>query len=194
MKERINDNPLCGFCSTGHHDQCPGGVRNGDGKIFLCQCGCDRSQQRRCTDCNTREPELVGPDWLCYDRDACAATVSAKLAANPTIQQINASRERAAQAQREERQRTAAVRVRSTSGDAESPEPRQKRPARSSRPVDCTCGCGGQTKGGKFLPGHDSKYLTILASQGDDDAARESAAQISPAFLAKLNRRIELRK
>ncbi len=30
------------------------------------------------------------------------------------------------------------------------------RPIRA--PQECLCGCGGMTKGGKFLPGHDSKY------------------------------------
>ena len=26
----------------------------------------------------------------------------------------------------------------------------------------CGCGCGGQTKGGIFLPGHDSKLLSAI--------------------------------
>lgn len=34
---------------------------------------------------------------------------------------------------------------------------------RSGRaPKDCECGCGGQTKGGRFLPGHDAKYHSAL--------------------------------
>jgi hypothetical protein len=26
----------------------------------------------------------------------------------------------------------------------------------------CLCGCGGQTKGGRFLPGHDAKLKKVL--------------------------------
>jgi hypothetical protein len=34
---------------------------------------------------------------------------------------------------------------------------------------DCQCGCGGHTKGGRFLPGHDAKLkkeLITLALSG----------------------------
>jgi len=33
---------------------------------------------------------------------------------------------------------------------------RAKAPPKTPRP--CTCGCGGQTRGGRFLPGHDAKF------------------------------------
>ncbi len=46
---------------------------------------------------------------------------------------------------------------------AEAPEPK---PARAPRPVRepkaCLCGCGGMTKGGTFLPGHDARYHAAL--------------------------------
>ena len=29
-------------------------------------------------------------------------------------------------------------------------------------PQSCGCGCGGQTKGGRYLPGHDAKHKGIL--------------------------------
>ena len=42
---------------------------------------------------------------------------------------------------------------------------------RSTRPQRCACLCGGVTKGGKFIPGHDSKLLkAILAHIGGDIA------------------------
>ena len=32
---------------------------------------------------------------------------------------------------------------------------------------DCNCGCGGKTRGGEFLPGHDSKlYAAIIDEVG----------------------------
>lgn len=31
---------------------------------------------------------------------------------------------------------------------------------------DCRCGCGGQTKGGTFLPGHDARYHAALRKAG----------------------------
>jgi hypothetical protein len=30
---------------------------------------------------------------------------------------------------------------------------------------ECECGCGGHTKGGRFLPGHDSKLKKELIGQ-----------------------------
>jgi hypothetical protein len=41
---------------------------------------------------------------------------------------------------------------------------------------DCECGCGGTTKGGAFIPGHDAKrksYLINAAKAGDADALAE---------------------
>ena len=29
-------------------------------------------------------------------------------------------------------------------------------------PRSCNCGCGGQTKGGRYLPGHDQKLRTAI--------------------------------
>ena len=43
------------------------------------------------------------------------------------------------------------------------------------------------TKGGKFLPGHDAKYLTILRGMPADQADR-LAAGVSPTYAAKLKR------
>lgn len=42
----------------------------------------------------------------------------------------------------------------------------------------CQCGCGGMTKGGRFLPGHDAKLKSALrkrANDGDQDAINELA-------------------
>ena len=29
---------------------------------------------------------------------------------------------------------------------------------------ECLCGCGGRTKGGRFLPGHDAKLKKVLVA------------------------------
>lgn len=53
---------------------------------------------------------------------------------------------------------------------------------------ECLCGCGGHTRGGRFLPGHDSKYLNVLiglpAEQGES-----MARAVSEAFHRKYRRR-----
>ena len=38
---------------------------------------------------------------------------------------------------------------------------------RSSKPKTgtCVCGCAGETKGGKFLPGHDARFVSTLVGQ-----------------------------
>ncbi len=44
--------------------------------------------------------------------------------------------------------------------------PRAKRVTKAAegrQPKECLCGCGGMTKGGRFLPGHDAKYHSALA-------------------------------
>lgn len=53
----------------------------------------------------------------------------------------------------------------------------------------CGC-CGGPTKGGKFLPGHDSKYLNQLLVNPDRGRAAELADQVSPAFRRKFDARV----
>ena len=63
--------------------------------------------------------------------------------------------------------------------------------ARQARPRPhpaCRC-CGEPTKGGKFLPGHDSKYLSQLLADSDLERAAELAGQVSPAFRRKFDTR-----
>lgn len=65
---------LCGFCSTGHHDLCPGGILNGNlTEVVLC--GCDEHPiHPRCLDCNNREADEVNREtWTCIDVEACSA-------------------------------------------------------------------------------------------------------------------------
>lgn len=172
----------CGHCNVGHHGTCPGGVRNGDGSIYRCGCSCERAAQRRCTDCNNRRPEEVGEDWRCLDRDACRADVERRVAESSIGKFLAQWRsERAQEARREPL-------VGPDGQTCRVSTPRSSR-APSRAGAGCLCGCGGTTKGGKFLPGHDSKYLNQLVERGDQEA-RELALAVSEAFAAKFEKRI----
>jgi len=49
--------------------------------------------------------------------------------------------------------------------DRAAPVDPAKEPTRAKRsktPLPCTCECGGMTKGGKFLPGHDARYYSRM--------------------------------
>jgi len=50
---------------------------------------------------------------------------------------------------------------------AEAAVNKPKAVRKAKEPKQCTCGCGGMTKGGSFLPGHDARY----------HAAQRAAAQ-----------------
>ncbi|QHB47201.1 hypothetical protein SEA_APPLECIDER_32 [Arthrobacter phage AppleCider] len=178
----------CGHCMVGHHDCCPGGVRNGNGQIILCGCkedGC-RAGQPRCTECHNTEANEIGPNWKCLDRQDCEAEQERRLAANPTIQWI-----------RSETQKKAILQPSEDAGAPEGPPARarvSRTPRKPAEPTPCTCGCEGTTKGGKFLPGHDSKYLNQLVEAAErggrhaDEAAIRADA-ISEAFGAKFRKR-----
>jgi hypothetical protein len=54
-----------------------------------------------------------------------------------------------------------------------------RREAAKPKSQDCRCGCGGQTRGGRFLPGHDGRLKGVLmgrAKAGDVAAAEELAS------------------
>lgn len=183
LPKAANAMTTCGHCNVKHHDTCPGGVRNGDGSIYLCGCNCARAGVRRCTDCNNRRADEVGTDWRCIDREACAADVARRVAESSIGKFLARWRqERAAETHR----RT------SEAQEGQTDRVGTPRPSRTPREAGraCLCGCEGVTKGGKFLPGHDSKYLNILVEL-EPTEARELAAQVSGAFAAKLEKRIK---
>lgn len=62
-------------------------------------------------------------------------------------------------------------------------EKKEAAPKAVKPPQDCLCGCGGQTKGGRFLPGHDARYharIKSLEAQGVDHAQAEKIASKGP--------------
>lgn len=154
---------LCGFCTWPTHGQdrhpldsrldtteishCPVGILTGDGiTVIKCQCPCSVNLIK-CFDCNrTQRADDEDGDidpviWRCKDRDECQAFRTKRLEANPTIQLTREARTRATETVRKERV--------------------AKAPA---RPNAGKClHCGEPTKGGLFLPGHDSTFLAAAA-------------------------------
>lgn len=139
---RIRIGPLiCGFCSSGHHNHCPRAIRNGNGSIVVCNCDqpyCG-SQVERCLDCKNETDGEVR-NWRCLDREACADTQRKKLDANPTIRLIREVEKRVTE-----------------NATTEKAARQEKAP---KEPTFCSCGCNGATRGGKFLPGHDARFVS----------------------------------
>ena len=46
----------------------------------------------------------------------------------------------------------------------------KEKAAKSTKPKTgtCVCGCNGTTKGGKFLPGHDARFVSTLVTSVSD--------------------------
>lgn len=57
----------------------------------------------------------------------------------------------------------------------DTPIRKQLREAAPRTGRDCECACGGTTRGGRFMPGHDAKLTSLLlaAAKQGDEAARE---------------------
>ncbi|QGH80693.1 hypothetical protein SEA_ZANELLA_35 [Microbacterium phage Zanella] len=174
----FRDGKPCGFCTTGaRHDLCPGGVLNGD-RATVVLCGCTEHELvYRCLDCGLRSNEEVGDDtWQCLDQEACAA--------------------------RRAKSREKSLVALYGSSDTENPlraVPRAEKPEKApSRPKvgKCLC-CGETTGGGRFRPGHDSKYLTmVIGAVREHQATVEGIAEImaqegcSEALVAKFRKRV----
>lgn len=173
-------NPMttCGFCNDNHHQSCPGGVRNGNGSIVQCSCRkIERCGSIRCTDCNNRDAGTIGTDWKCIDRNDCQAEQERSALRNPTYQRVLAVREAHGKPSATQDP---------TDIPASAPRPR-KAPSLAGKP--CTCGCGETTGGGRFKPGHDSKYLNQLTA-APGDHSRGHAYEISEAFGKKYDKRV----
>lgn len=59
---------------------------------------------------------------------------------------------------------------------AEKATPKTKTAA---TPRDCQCGCGGQTKGGRFIPGHDARFHSRVRSLEAQGVSHEEAEKIA---------------
>lgn len=168
----------CGHCNVGHHSSCPGGVRNGNGSIHLCGCtkeGC-LAGQKRCTECHNRVPAEIGDDWHCLNKNDCDAEVQRRLNSNPSYLRMRALFP------------VPSVLLVDTEATEGTPTPREPRRSTRGTGAPCLCGCEETTGGGKFRPGHDSKYLAKLVALGPE--ALDLASAVSPAFAAKFEKRL----
>lgn len=158
---------MCGFCTWPTHahgphiiederldpstTHCPVGVLTQNGTLVLkCECVCSRNLIK-CFDCGVTQRaddkggEVNPKTWRCIDPDGCQARIQKRLAADPMIQQIREARARASESTRE----TRVARAKATT---------------PARPNAGKClHCGEPTKGGLFLPGHDSSFLAAAA-------------------------------
>lgn len=169
----------CGFCTTNHHGSCPGGVMNGSGEeVITCACDCERAGTPRCLDCNRRGEDINPNTWRCVDPDDCRAFIEKRLQADPIIQQIRA--------------------IRADLADSNRPGAKLRTPRPPSNRV--TTGkclhCGEATKGGLFLPGHDSAHVSnaVRDIRTGQTTLQEtidswSALGISEALQGKLQKR-----
>ena len=164
----------CGFCMSGHHHSCNGGILNGNQtEVYLCGCT-EHDLVVRCLECNNRAPgEVSRETWTCTDAEGCAMKVARR---------------------REEFNQTLAGRL-TNPNRAKATEVAPKAPVKPKTGT-CLC-CGETTGGGLFRPGHDSKYLTsavTLIRDGqislDDTLTKWGREGISPALQAKLQKRV----
>lgn len=176
---RIGTHP-CGFHASSDGSKCPGATRNGDGSVIICP----RYQgPTRCLDCGSTE-RVREDTWTCVDVEGCRDAIRARVESNPTIRQL-----------REIQRALAADRPTPTTTKTIGTAPRAARSTRG----ECLC-CGEPTRGGRFLPGHDSRYLTHLVERYNDPTKRTQgeqpedirrlAHQVSEAFGGKFDKRV----
>ena len=58
---------------------------------------------------------------------------------------------------------------------------------RSSKPRPCLCGCGGLSRGGRFLPGHQTKLVALIRRQLRVDPVLASLTQEQRAYARERN-------
>lgn len=183
----------CGFCNDKNHARCAVGVKHAgrhdkypQGVVWTCTCeegGCTTGR-RKCAYCNNRNTEEVDPGtWECFDIEACRATVQAKRESDPLYHQLNEIQRRAEMAKIEN-----------------AAEKTAKRAESKPKTGTCVCGCAGTTKGGKFLPGHDARFVSVLVSgvadakftKKADDAARKRLKEVgaSDALQGKYTKQV----
>lgn len=173
---------VCNFCRSGTHHYCPQGIRNGDGSIIPCTCDGDecKAGSLRCTECrNTHPDEVNATTWRCFDKDACESSVRSRLAADPRIQNIERIRSKVMAEKADEKSTTREKVVK----------------------VGKCLVTGEPTKGGKFKPGMDSRYVSMRVQEvvaGDvteaDARERINSEVGSTALLAKFDKSLGLRR
>lgn len=130
-----------------------------------CACGCDYSRGHACKECLRKGMDL-DEGGQCRDRRDCANAILMAAAARK------------------------ADRVQKA---AEAP-PKRSGGRASGAPRDCHCGCGEQTGGGMYRPGHDARHVSQLtarvkAGELTVEAAEREVAH-SDKLIAKLHKAV----
>lgn len=166
----------CGFCIDGRHQLCCVVLRQGSAKtghtLWRCGCSCDTAKGTRCLNCGRRGVEVV-PGSTCLDAEECGIYVETK--------------------------RSAKCRDLFGSDDQPRPtggEPAKRSPRKPANPSSgqCLC-CGDATRGGRFLPGHDARWLSQRAAsylETADEAIVEEIRSTSDALFAKFAKKVGL--
>lgn len=156
---KATGNMTCGFCSTGNHAKCPVVVRNGSAApnpLHFCPCGecADKKHHPFCIECKNQDSQDVDPDiWSCLDQNACQARIKARVDADPVIQNIRDIKERVKMA-----------------------EKTQNAEKKAAAPKEGVClVTGAKTKGGKFAPGMDARYVSLKVAEVLDKKATEAS-------------------
>lgn len=150
----------CGFCNTGTHASCVIGTvmrrssKYPEGVVWQCKCpdavcmAIREASPVKCTECGNRNTSEVDRDtWLCIDTADCNAVVTARRDSDPLLANIRKAKEMA-----------------KITEDKAKTEKAKAAPKTGT----CQCGCAGTTKGGKFLPGHDARFVSTLVTTVED--------------------------
>lgn len=167
----------CGNCAAGQHQLCRSRYFNPKThSLIACPCP-EPHPPVRCRDCGQSVEEL-GELLTCADPAACRLRIEAHLADNPLHQLLlECQTTRLESGEVVERPRR----------DAKFREPK------AARSGACLC-CGEPTKGGLFLPGHDARFIKILAARvgsGELTPTEAGAALPTDALRGKLTKRLE---
>lgn len=161
----------CGFCQSGNHDRCPGGVEHRGGLIWKCGCA-EHPPVLRCVDCgNTNPQEVDSQRYRCLDKQDCKDRATHRTDNNPVVVKI-----------REIKQMS----------ETETTE----KPARQPRApkVGYCVHCNEPTKGGKFVAGHDARWISelvkaVMGGHTTEKAARAKISQVaSDALVTKFDK------
>jgi hypothetical protein len=172
-------NYICGFCSTGDCDRCPGAVA-GATKTGVVACQCRKHiTEVRCLACGNTHEDEVTTGWRCADPATCQGRIITKALANPLHHEIAAARRAGGEARRQElMRRTSALvmeEVRRAGIDVPAPEGRCQCEGTNSK---CSAEPVPTTK--RFAPGHDMSLKSALrrrARQNLDPPLAEAAVR-----------------
>lgn len=168
------------------HRRCKGAVSNGVGTTWLCSCPChdDALYCHRCGYDHATDPSGYLEDRRqCRDASECAQKIRDRQewnrTHNPLIVQIEDIRRNVEAERADERARKAAERANERFTADPGPEAPDrpvapKKGRTKGSPQRCHCGCGGMTKGGQFMMGHDMRLKGQLfrIARGEAPAER----------------------